>query len=110
MRFLNVVVSALLLINIARADQSAVWIGMSEPQHGEAEGIYRATLDTTTGRLTNPKLAAKIGMPEFLAISPNGKRLYTACRLPNGEGGVAAFEISDDKQSLRPLNAMPTGG
>jgi 6-phosphogluconolactonase len=110
MRILHLIMSALLLFTAAQADQSAVWIGMSEPRHGETEGIYRATLDTTTGRLTEPTLAAKIGMPEFLAISPNGKRLYTACRLPNGDGGVAAFEISGDKESLRFLNAVPTGG
>jgi 6-phosphogluconolactonase len=110
MRILNLIVSALLVTSTAQAEQSAVWIGMSEPQHGEAEGIYRATLDTSTGHLTNPMLAAKIGTPEFLAIHPNGKRLYAACRLPNGDGGVAAFEISDDRSSLRFLNSMPTGG
>jgi 6-phosphogluconolactonase len=49
-------------------------------------------------------------VPEFLAIHPDGKRLYAACRLPNGDGGVAAYEISDDTQSLRFLNSVPTGG
>jgi 6-phosphogluconolactonase len=110
MKLANLFVATLLLTATADADQSAVWIGMSEPHHGESEGIYRATLDTTTGRLTEPKLAAKIGTPEFLALSPNGKQLYAACRLSNGDGGVAAFEISGDKQSLRFLNAVPTGG
>lgn len=83
---------------------------MSSPTHGEREGIYRATLDTSTGALTQPKLAVEVGMPEFLALHPNGKRLYAACRLPNGDGGVAAYEISDDTSSLRFLNAVPTGG
>ena len=81
MRFTNVVISAILLVNAAQAEQTAVWIGMSEPTHGEREGIYRATLDTKTGTLTQPKLAAEIGTPEFLALHPNGKLLYAACRL-----------------------------
>jgi 6-phosphogluconolactonase len=110
MKLANLVVTTLLITAAAHADQTAVWIGMSEPKHGEHEGIYRATLDTETGALTQPTLAAEIGTPEFLALHPNGKRLYAACRLPNGEGGVAAFEISGDKQSLRALNAVPTGG
>src|SRR5262249_40347940 len=59
---------------------------------------------------TNPVLAAEIGMPEFLAIHPNGKQLYAACRLPSGDGGVAAFQISNDMRSLRLLNQVPTGG
>jgi 6-phosphogluconolactonase len=110
MRFFNALISTILLVCAAHAEQTAVWIGMSEPTHEEREGIYRATLDTKTGTLTQPKLAAEIGMPEFLALRPDGKRLYAACRLPNGDGGVAAYEISDDKQSLRFLDKVPTGG
>ncbi len=82
---------------------------MSAPIHGDREGIYRATLDTVTGTLTRPEISAEIGMPEFLALHPNGKRLYAVCRLPNGGGGVAAFAISEDKQSLHLLNTEPTG-
>jgi 6-phosphogluconolactonase len=110
MRFINLVILSVLLVCAARADQTAVWIGMSEPAHGEREGVYRATLDTKTGSLTQPTLAAEIGTPEFLALHPGGKRLYAACRLPNGDGGVAAYDISDDARSLRLLNTMPTAG
>jgi 6-phosphogluconolactonase len=83
---------------------------MSTPTNGGREGIYRATLDVEKGTLTRPTLAAEIRMPEFLALDPSGKRLYAACILPNGVGGVAAYEISDDSRSLRLLNTMPTGG
>ena len=110
MRLTNALISTLMFVNCVQAEQTAVWIGMSAPTQGEREGIYRATLDTSTGRLTQPKLAAEIGAPEFLALHPNGKRLYAASRLPNREGGVAAFDISDDTTSLRLLNAVPTGG
>jgi 6-phosphogluconolactonase len=77
--------------------------------NGEREGIYRSTLDVEKGTLTRPTLAAEIRMPEFLALDPSGKRLYAACLLQNGEGGVAAYEISDDSRTLRLLNTMPTG-
>jgi 6-phosphogluconolactonase len=83
---------------------------MSEPQHQEREGIYRATFDMKSGALQQPMLAAEIGMPEFLALHPNGKLLYVACRLKNGEGGVAAYEIADDTRTLHLLNTEPTGG
>jgi 6-phosphogluconolactonase len=110
MRFITSVISTILFLSAAQAEQTTVWVGMSGPTHGEREGIYAATLDTKTGALTQPEIAAELGMPEFLALHANGKRLYAACRLPNGEGGVAAFEIAEDARSLRPLNAVPTGG
>lgn len=91
------------------AEQDAVWIGMGTPAHGEREGIYRATLDTKSGALDQPMLAAEIGSPEFLAMRPDGKRLYTACELADKKPGVAAFEISDDKRTLRFVNSEPTG-
>lgn len=91
------------------AEQDAVWIGMSKPAHGEREGIYRSTLDVKSGALSQPELAAEIGAPEFLALDPGGKRLYAACQLANGKPGVAAFEISDDKRSLRFLNGEAIG-
>jgi 6-phosphogluconolactonase len=110
MRLIKSIAFTILLVSAVQAEQTAVWIGMSAPMHGEREGIYRATLDTKTGALTQPKLAAEIGSPEFLALRPNGKQLYAACQLPKGGGGVAAYEISDDTSSLRLLNAVPTGG
>src|SRR5688572_16654373 len=85
-----------LLVPSAAAELATVWIGMSPPRFGEKEGIYRTTLDTETGILAKPELAAEIGSPGFLALSPNGgKRLYAVCRLPDGESGVAAYEVSD---------------
>ncbi len=113
MQFIRALISitfVTLLAIGAHAEQTVVWIGMSEPTNGQQEGIYRAVLDNKTGSLTRPTLAAEIGTPEFLALHPNGKQLYAAVRLPNGKSGVAAYEISDDKQSLELLNTMPTGG
>jgi 6-phosphogluconolactonase len=110
MRFYRIAVSVWLLSSTVYAEQAAVWIGMSEPQHREREGIYQATLDLKSGALQQPVLAAEIGMPEFLTLHQNGKLLYAACRLKNGEGGVAAYKIADDARTLQLLNTEPTGG
>jgi 6-phosphogluconolactonase len=99
----------LLLLGGAQAEHIPAWIGMSAPRFGEAEGIYRTTLDTETGALTKPELVAEIGAPGFLTTSANGTRLYAVGRLPDGESGVAAYEIVDGGKSLRLLNTQPTG-
>jgi 6-phosphogluconolactonase len=97
------------MLNTAFAQDSAVWIGMGNPTRGETPGVYRATLDAKTGALSKPELAAEIGSPEFLAIHPNGKVLYSVCQLEGRKPGVAAFEISDDRRSLKLLNTQPLG-
>jgi len=96
-------------ISSANAEPLPAWIGMWAPQNGEKEGIYRVTVDNETGAISKPEFAAEIGAPEFLAMSPDGKRLYAVCSLPDGGSGVAAFEVSDDAKSLRLLNTQPTG-
>ncbi|QEG36590.1 lactonase family protein [Bythopirellula goksoeyrii] len=95
---------------IANADNATVWVGMGAPQQGEKEGIYRTILDEETGVLEPPQLVAEIGEPEFLTLRSDGRRLYAACRLPNGDGGVAAFEIGSDGKSLQLMNTQPLGG
>jgi 6-phosphogluconolactonase len=91
------------------AAETTVWIGMGESTRGERQGIYRSSLNDKTGALSPPALAAEIGAPEFLALHPNGSRLYAACKLPDGQFGVAAFEISDDGKSLTLISSQPIG-
>ncbi|MEX0614200.1 MAG: lactonase family protein, partial [Pirellulales bacterium] len=109
MRLIILALLFCLSIASARAEEVTVWIGMETPRHGETEGIYRTVLDTDSGALAKPALAAEIASPGFLALNRDGTRLYSICRLPNGEGGVAVFEISPDGNSLRLLNTQPTG-
>ncbi|TWU24641.1 lactonase family protein [Bythopirellula polymerisocia] len=94
----------------ALGENVAVWIGMGSPQNGETAGIYRAMLDQETGKLEPPQLAVEVAEPEFLAIRSDGKCLYAACRLPGGEAGIAAFEITADDKSLRHFNSQSLGG
>ena len=108
MRVLAGILWLVVSVGIVRAEPVTVWIGMATPRDGETEGIYCTTLDTESGSLGKPELAAEIAAPGFLVINPDGDRLYSLCRLASGEGGVAAFEISSDRQSLRLLNTQPT--
>lgn len=78
-----------------------------------SEGIYRLTFDSATGALGEPALAAKMTNPSFLAIHPDGKKLYAVGEV--GESGkrkggaVAAFELSP-KGDLKAINDQSTVG
>jgi 6-phosphogluconolactonase len=72
-----------------------------------AKGIYRATFDAATGKLGAAELAAEVGSPGFLAVHPDGDKLYAAANTPGGPGAVA-YRIGKDG-ALAPLNALPTG-
>ncbi len=111
MRLIIASLSLLLLAAAgAFAEEATLWIGTTTPSGGESKGIYRATLDTESGKLSKPQLAAEIASPGFVVLHPNGKLLYAVCGLPDGKGpGVAAFEISQDDKSPRLLNTQPIG-
>ncbi len=110
MRLTITAVCLMVLCENVLADQVTLWIGTTTPRGGESKGIYRATMDTDTGDLTRPVLAAEVDSPGFVTVHPGGKRLYSICRLPDGQGGgVAAFEISEDLPGLRLLNTQPIG-
>jgi 6-phosphogluconolactonase len=73
-----------------------------------AKGIYRATFDTTTGKLTAAELADEIGSPGFLALNPAGDKLYAVANFPGGPG-VAGYRIGRDG-SLERFTTSPSGG
>lgn len=86
---------------------------------GESEGIYVAELDLATGELTNLRVAGKfvsgeIQNPSFLAIHPQGHRLYAVSEVAEyGEhrgGAVAAFTVDPNDGELTLLNHQSSGG
>ncbi len=110
MRSIIVSIALLLFSGSTPAETVSVWIGTTTPRRGESKGIYHATLDLASGHLSKPALAAALESPGFVTLRPDGKRLYSVCRLPDGRGGgVAAFEISENAKSLRLLNTQPIG-
>ena len=74
---------------------------------GGSRGIYRGSLDTTTGALTVPGLAGEAKNPSFLAMHPGGKFLYAA--MEQDGGAVGAFAIEKDG-TLRHLNDQSSKG
>jgi 6-phosphogluconolactonase len=73
-----------------------VWIGTSRAK--PSKGIYHCTLNTTTGKLTEPTLAAEISGPGFLAMHPSGDQLYAVGNVDN-KPSVAAYAIQQTKQN-----------
>jgi 6-phosphogluconolactonase len=72
-----------------------------------SKGIYRATFDTSSGKLTPAVLAAEVGSPGFLALHPDGDKLYAVAGFTGGPG-AAAYRIVKDG-ALEPINTSPTG-
>lgn len=82
--------------------------------NGDSQGIYQFDLDLTTGKATEPVLAAEAKNPSFVAIHPSGKYLYAVSEVPDFEGkktgGVNAYSIAAESGALTFLNATPSGG
>lgn len=102
-RFLYFMLAALCLTNPLSADTLNVFIGTGGKG---ADGIYQCTLDTKTGALTQPALAAELSSPGFLAFGPEKKRLYSIGRIGKDDV-VAAFDVEGGK--LNKINHQPIG-
>ena len=92
------------LAGLARAETWHVYFGTGGPG---AKGIYRATFNADNGKLTPAELAAEIGSPGFLALHPDGDKLYAVAGFPGGPGAVA-YRIGKDG-ALTAINTAPIG-
>src|SRR5262249_60652637 len=63
----------------ARGD--TVWVFVGTYTGKMSRGIYRVELDTATGKLGAPELAAEIASPSCVAIHPNRTHLFCACEI-----------------------------
>jgi 6-phosphogluconolactonase len=102
--------SGLLLLTAAAAERQ-VWLGTTG--EGGARGIYTASFDSATGKLSQPVLAAAVPRPGFLTLSQDGAFLYSTSLMAPAAGGrpegaVAAFAVEEKK--LRELGRRPSGG
>jgi 6-phosphogluconolactonase len=97
-----------------KAEANRMWVFIGTYTSGKSEGIYRATLDLTTGALSKPELAAKVENPSFLAIHPTGKFLYAAGEMSNFEGkpggAVSSFALDGTTGALKLLNQQSSRG
>jgi len=78
-----------------------------------SKGIYVSRLDTATGKVTEPVLAAETPNPSFLALHPNRRFLYAVSEMSGGGqkgGAVSAFSLDAAKGTLTFLNRVSSGG
>lgn len=78
-----------------------------------SRGIYVSKLDATTGRLSEPELAAESANPSFVAIHPNHRFLYSVSETASGStpgNTVSAFAIDKASGKLTALNTLPAKG
>lgn len=95
---------------VAKSAEIDVWIGTATHGESKSRGIYRATFDTSDGKLTTPTLAAEVQQPGFLALNPFGQVLYSTGTV-DGEPTVVAYRIvrQGNDASLTKINSQPTG-
>jgi 6-phosphogluconolactonase len=86
------------------AESLQVYFGTGGPG---ARGIYRATFDTRSGKLSPAELAAEIGSPGFLALHPDGDKLYAVASFAGGPGAIG-YRVGP-QGALTPINTSPTG-
>jgi len=95
------------------SDSYIIYFGTC-PASGKNKGIYTCRLDTATGKLRAPELAAKTANPSFLAIHPDCRYLYAVgdSGVFGGRktGAVSAFAIDQATGKLTLLNRQSTGG
>lgn len=71
-----------------------------------SKGIYHATFDSASGKLSQATVAAEIGSPGFLALHPDGDKLYAVA--DDGQPCVASYKIGRDG-GLSLINTEPIG-
>lgn len=103
MKALTFFALAILSTGISQAEKLQVFIGTGS---NEARGIYQCSFDTDKGRLSTPELAAEIEHPGFLALSPDGKFLYSLGKQDKVDS-VSAYAVEGTKLTL--LNHEPIG-
>ena len=86
------------------AEELQVYFGTGGPG---ADGIYRARFDTTSGRLSKAERATELASPGFLALHPDGDKIYAVAGFEGGPG-VAGYRIAKNG-GLEPINRAPTG-
>lgn len=103
-----------MVASVSPADTVDVWFGTTTPRGGESRGIYHSVLDTETGKLSRPTLAAECNNPGFLALHPDGKTLYATGRPDSASGprdAVSVFRVTGDagRKQIEFVEAVGTG-
>lgn len=89
-----------------------LWIG-TYPEAGAGtpvglgEGVWRVDLDDATGALSDAELVLTLPSPSFLAVAPDGRTLYAALEVEDGQ--VVTLDV-DERGGLTERTRVPSGG
>lgn len=100
------------LVSIVSVASAETFAYVGTYTRGSSEGIYVCRLDSETGALSEPVLAAEAENPSFVAIHPKRPLLYAVSEISDDgpdSVGVMAFSINDDG-TLTKLNGRSTRG
>jgi 6-phosphogluconolactonase len=93
------------------AKTTGFWVYIGTYTDGKSKGIYRSELDLTTGKLSEPQLAAETTNPSFLAVHPGHRFLYAVGEISGKKGGaVSAFALDPKSGELKALNQKSSSG
>ena len=91
-----------------------LWVFVDTYTCGKSKGIYRCEMDTETGKLSAPVLAAETASPSFLAIHPSRRSLYAVGETGDfggqKSGAVNAFALDAKTGELKLLNRHASDG
>ena len=86
-------------------DSARIYIGTYTREGGK--GIYSLTLNTATGELSPPHLAAETSNPSYLALAPDRKTIYA---VDESDAMAAAFRVHPDRAELTALPGPQLAG
>ena len=92
---------------VSSSSETLVYMGTYTK--GSSEGIYVAKLNSETGELSAPLLAAKIDNPSFVALHPAKKYLYAVTETSADKAVVVSYSINKDG-TLNKINEQPAKG
>jgi 6-phosphogluconolactonase len=77
---------------------------------GKSEGIYVYDFNINTGASSYKSKATGITNPSYLAISRNGKKVYSVSEAGRGKGSITAFDFDPASGELKLINSVTSGG
>jgi 6-phosphogluconolactonase len=88
-----------------------VFVGTSTGR-GQSKGLYRMVLDTASGKLSEPSLAAELDNPSFLAVHPTHRYLFAVSSTFDRDqpGAVVSFALDSGTGELTKMNRQSAVG
>jgi 6-phosphogluconolactonase len=89
------------------------WVFVGTFTHGPNKGIFRMELDTASGKLSEPTLAAELDNPGFLAIHPTHRYPFAVNDSSDGDkssGAVTSFGLDPKSGELTRISQQSVVG